>query len=331
MSEHKNHDVNARDEPKQFLEYATDYHAPVLCHTVVEGLITDRKGVYLDATFGGGGHSAAMLDRLDAEGIVIGLDQDEDALDQGRSRLAGEIQKGRLILIKANFGDLIEGVQTVMPEIEELDGILFDLGVSSHQINEGERGFSFKHGGPLDMRMDQAAEVDAELIVNTWAAPDLVHIFRKFGEEPRARAVARAIVKARPIQDTSQLAAVIRGAVFVLHEAKTVTRVFQALRIRVNEELDVLELALQSAAKILKPGGRIAAISYHSLEDRRVKRFLRTGNFAGNLERDLYGNAMVPFKEIMRKPVMASESEQSDNPRARSARLRIAERTDFSL
>ena len=329
MPGHKNHDVNARDEREQFLEYATEYHAPVLCNTVIEGLITDQEGIYLDATFGGGGHTAAILDNLDSAGVVIGLDQDDDALSEGRKRLSDAVSEGRLILVKANFSDLESVVreQTAGP----ITGILFDLGVSSHQLDVGERGFSHRFEGPLDMRMDQKAELDADLIVNKWDASDLVFIFRKYGEEPRAKAVARAIIKARPIRDTNQLANVIRGAVFVLHEAKTVMRVFQALRIRVNEELDVLESALQAAAIVLKPKGRVAAISYHSLEDRRVKRFLRTGNFEGILQRDIYGNALTPFKELNRKLLTATESEQEKNPRARSARLRIAERTDLSL
>ena len=329
MPEHKNHDVNASDESKQFLEYATVYHAPVLCNTVIEGLITDSNGVYLDATFGGGGHSAAILDNLGPDGRLIGVDQDDEALSQGRLRLPKAIKDGRLKLVKANFGDLASIVSEQTDG--KIDGVLFDLGVSSHQIDAGVRGFSFRNDGPLDMRMDQSSEIDADMIVNTWDDSELVYVFRKYGEEPRAKAVARAIVKARPIRDTNHLAEVIRGAVFVLHEAKTVTRVFQAIRIRVNEELDVLESALQAAAMVLKPGGRIVAISYHSLEDRRVKRYLRTGKFKGQLDRDLYGNALSPFKEITRKPISASDSEKEGNPRARSARLRIAERTDLSL
>jgi len=329
MPEHKHHDVNARDKSKQFLKYATEYHAPVLCNSVIEGLITERDGVYLDATFGGGGHTAAMLDALTSEAVVIAIDQDTEAIEQGRLRLGEELKSGRLILVTGNFSKLEE----IAAEYAQngVDGVLFDLGVSSHQLDAPQRGFSHRFEGPLDMRMNTESVLSADAIVNSWTFSDLVRLFRIYGEEPRAKGIARKIVETRPISSTQELAELIRKSVPAQQESKTLSRIFQAIRIGVNEELEVLERALQSATKVLKPKGRLVAISYHSLEDRRVKRFLRTGNFEGRLERDIYGNPIKPFQELTRKPISASQEEQEVNTRSRSARLRIGEKSEQIL
>ena len=304
------------------LPFATGYHAPVLCNAVVEGLLTDRAGVYADATLGGGGHTAALLAALAPEGRVVGVDRDAEAIAEATRRLADDARTGRFTTVRGTFADLAELLAPHAP----LDGLLLDLGVSSHQLDAPERGFSHRHDAPLDMRMDDRDPVTAADVVNTWAEGDLVRLLFEAGEEPRARRVVRALVGARPVETTGRLADVVRSAVPTLDEAKTVTRVFQALRIAVNDELGALEAALQAAASLVREGGRVAVLAYHSLEDRRVKRFFRTGNFAGEVHRDLYGARLAPFREVTRQPVAADAAEIAANPRARSARLRIAER-----
>ena len=204
--------------------------------------------------------------------------------------------------------------------------MLLDLGVSSHQIDTPERGFSFDADGPLDMRMGDDAPLDAATIVNTWSEADLRHLLRTLGEEPRAPKLARRIVEARPLETTGDLADVVRRTVPYRETGKTLARVFQAVRIAVNDELGALERALAGALAVLRPGGRVAVISYHSLEDRRVKRYLRYGNFEGEPVRDFYGNLQTPWRQVVRKPITADEAEIRANPRARSARLRVAEK-----
>jgi len=315
--------TSGRDDP---LRYATDYHAPVLSHDVRTRLVTDPAGTYVDATLGGGGHARALLDELGSEGFVFGIDQDPDALDAARSRLAEERDAGRFRAIRGNFGDLeaILDAEGLVP----VDGLLLDLGVSSHQIDAPERGFSFQEDGPLDMRMDPERGLTARQIVNAWSESDLRVALRDYGNEQRAGALAHAIVEARPLETTQDLAEVVRGAVPPPDEVKTQARVFQALRIVVNAELKVLERALEQSPGVVHTGGRIAVIGYHSLEDRRVKRYLRYGNFEGEPRRDLYGNRVAPWKETPRGPIEASDAEVKANPRARSARLRVAERRD---
>ncbi len=325
MPEHKDHDVKAREKPELINKYATDYHAPVLCHAVIEGLITKSQGVYLDATFGGGGHAAALLDALGPDSRLIGVDQDPEAIEQGRARLASELESGRLILVPGNFAQLGEIVSEL--ETEKIDGVLFDLGVSSHQLDNARRGFSHRFEGPLDMRMNTESALSADIIINTWEFSDLARLFRVYGEEPKALAITREIVKVRPISTTRELSDLVRRCVPSARASKTLARIFQAIRIGVNEELDVLEKGLRAAANVLKPKGRLVAISYHSLEDRRVKRFIRTGNFEGRLERDIYGNPIRPFLDLTRKPISASDEETEVNTRARSARMRIGEKT----
>lgn len=306
------------------LRYATAYHIPVLWHTVVQDLITDREGTYVDCTVGGGGHAAAILDALGKTGRVVGIDRDKEALDEVARRLDKSVSDGRLRLVQGAFGDIgahLEGLG-----LEQVDGILMDLGVSSHQIDEPDRGFSYASEGRLDMRMNPRTGTSAHDIVNTFDERSLAQVFFDYGEEPGARRIARTIVAARPLETTRDLAGAVRAAVPVRDEVKSLSRVFQALRIAVNGELEELEQALTAALELVVPGGRVVVISYHSLEDRRVKRFFRTGNFEGYLERDVYGNPLVAWRELYRKPVEAGPEERAANPRSRSARLRAAER-----
>jgi 16S rRNA (cytosine1402-N4)-methyltransferase len=312
-------------------EYASEYHAPVLSHDVRERLITDPSGRYVDATLGGGGHAEALLDALAPGAFVLGIDRDADALDAARRRLADEIEAERFRAVRGNFAQLAQilAEETLGGEpFAPVDGLLLDLGVSSHQIDTAERGFSFQQDGPLDMRMDARRGVTAEQIVNGWGERDLAEIFWNYGDENRGRAIARAVVDRRPLSTTGDLADAVRSVVPPHEETKTLARVFQALRIAVNDELDALESALEQSVDVLRTGGRIAVISYHSLEDRRAKRFLRYGNFEGEPRRDIYGTLITPWEEMTRKPVAAGPRETEANPRARSARLRVAERRD---
>lgn len=306
------------------LRYGTDYHVPVLCKAVVEGLVTNRQGIYVDATLGGGGHSAALLDALDPSGQVVGIDQDAEALRAALDRLAPDQARGRFRGVSGNFADLARLLEPL--GLARIDGLLLDLGVSSHQVDAAARGFSYQAEGPLDMRMDLHSGVSADDLVNHATEAELRQVLRAYGEEPRAAALARAIRTARPLETTGALARLVRRMVPPPDQVKTLSRVFQALRIAVNRELEVLEQVLVASVALLRPGGRIAVISYHSLEDRRVKHFLRYGNFAGQPVRNLYGQLQTPWRECTRRPVEASAEEVAANPRARSARLRIAER-----
>jgi 16S rRNA (cytosine1402-N4)-methyltransferase len=311
------------DDP---LRYATDYHAPVLSHDVQNRLVTDPSGRYVDATLGGGGHARALLDVLGSGGRVLGIDRDGDALAAARRRLADEREVGRFRAVRGNFGRLKELLEA--EGFVPVDGLLLDLGVSSHQLDASERGFSFQDEGPLDMRMDSRRGLTARQIVNEWSEHELRDVLRRYGEERRAGPIARAIVEARPLDTTRELAEVVKGAVPPPDETKTLARAFQALRIVVNAELEELEQALAQSTEAVRTGGRIAVISYHSLEDRRAKRYLRYGNFEGEPKRDLYGNLVAPWVETPRGPIEAQETEVEANPRARSARLRVAERRD---
>ncbi len=308
------------------LRYATDFHAPVLSHDVQARLVTDPAGRYVDATLGGGGHARALLDALGPEGRVFGIDRDPEALAIARDRLADAESAGRFRAVHGTFSTLhdVLGAEEFIP----IDGLLLDLGVSSHQIDAPERGFSFRDEGPLDMRMDPHRGLTAQQVVNTWGERDLRDVLREYGEESRAGHLAHAIVEARPLRTTRDLAEVVEEHVPPPDTVGTLTRVFQALRIVVNAELDELEDALEQATEVVRTGGRIAVISYHSLEDRRAKRYLRYGNFEGEPRRDLYGNLVAPWTETPRGPIEASEAEVEANPRARSARLRVATRRD---
>jgi 16S rRNA (cytosine1402-N4)-methyltransferase len=255
---------------------------------------------------------------------VVGIDQDVEALEAARSLLAADIERKRFIAREGNF----EHLERLLAEVDvtEIDGLLLDLGVSSHQLDTAGRGFSYVSDAELDMRMNPRAGITARDIVNTWERRDLKDVFSAYGEEPRSGRIATAIVGARPLSTTHQLAEIVRRHVPTRDEVKTLSRVFQALRIAVNREMDVLERVLEASVSLVRTGGRVAVISYHSLEDRRVKRFFRYGNFQGEPVRDIYGNLLTPWKELTRKPVQPDDSEIEANPRARSARLRIAER-----
>ena len=308
------------------LRYATDFHAPVLSHDVQTRLVTAPGGRYVDATLGGGGHARSLLDALGPDAVVLGIDQDPEALATARDRLTEAREAGRFRAVRGNFGDLESLLRA--EDFVPVDGILLDLGVSSHQIDAPERGFSFQEEGPLDMRMDPRRGLTARQVVNAWPERDLRDALRDYGDERRAGRIAHAIVESRPLDTTGDLADTVRGVVPPPDEVKTLARVFQALRIVVNAELEMLERALEQSTAVVRPGGRIAVISYHSLEDRRVKRYLRYGNFEGTPRRDLYGHLVAPWTETPRGPIEAGEDEVAANPRARSAHLRVAERRD---
>lgn len=301
----------------------TDYisHIPVLLNPSLEFLITDPSGVYIDATLGGGGHSRAILDKLSEEGKLFGVDQDAEARAAAGEYIGSD---KRFTIIDGNFGFL----KTIIPpEVHgTVSGILFDLGVSTHQIKESDRGFSFQKEGPLDMRMSELSGVSAYDIVNSYEYEKLRDIIYHYGEERLSRQIAREIIDRRPIETTLELREAIESVLYGRHIIKSVARVFQAIRIEVNRELDVLKDGLVQAFDLLKPGGRIVAISYHSLEDRIVKNYFKSGNFEGKVEKDFYGNPIMPIEVITRQIITPSDEEVKDNPAARSAKLRVAEK-----
>ncbi len=343
----------------------SEYHTPVLLTESVSALVTNPSGIYADATFGGGGHTAGVLSRLHEDGFVIAFDRDIQALDN-------KIDDPRLILIHNNFrfihnygvlawrkglAALSAGVASGrpsgsfaetreyalspegLPEAEGqpaqeaegavFDGILADLGVSSHQFDTAERGFSFRFDAPLDMRMNTEAGKTAADIVNTYGEAELERILRLYAEVDNPRKAARLIVSAReqePIRTTGQLDKALAPILPKMAEHKVLAKVYQGLRIEVNQEMHSLEKFLEGAAASLKPGGRLVVITYHSLEDRMVKNFIKTGNVEGREEKDLYGRTHAPLQAVNRKPILPSEEEIARNTRARSAKLRIAER-----
>ncbi|NNF81493.1 MAG: 16S rRNA (cytosine(1402)-N(4))-methyltransferase RsmH [Flavobacteriaceae bacterium] len=296
----------------------TIYHKPVLLTESVEGLGIKPDGIYVDVTFGGGGHSKAILDQLGPDGRLIAFDQDKDAL-------ANTIHDERFLLINENFRHIKRFLR--FHGIKQVDGILADFGISSHQIDEPERGFSTRHQGRLDMRMNQDDPVSAFEVVNEYDEGELRSIFYQYGELRKAPVLARRIIEGRQqasIEMTSDLNEVLRPVLPKRRENKILAQVYQAIRIEVNRELDALKEFLLQTTQLIKPGGRLSIISYHSLEDRLVKRFMRNGLFEGEPERDIYGNVEVPFKRIG-KLIIPSEEEIEANSRARSAKLRIAE------
>ena len=343
----------------------SEYHTPVLLTESVSALVTNPSGLYADATFGGGGHTAGVLSRLHEDGFVIAFDRDIQALDN-------KIDDPRLILIHNNFrfihnygvlawrkglAALSAGVASGrpsgsfaetreyalspegLPEAEGqpaqeaegavFDGILADLGVSSHQFDTAERGFSFRFDAPLDMRMNTEAGKTAADIVNTYGEAELERILRLYAEVDNPRKAARLIVSAReqePIRTTGQLDKALAPILPKMAEHKVLAKVYQGLRIEVNQEMHSLEKFLEGAAASLKPGGRLVVITYHSLEDRMVKNFIKTGNVEGREEKDLYGRTHAPLQAVNRKPILPSEEEIARNTRARSAKLRIAEK-----
>ncbi len=295
------------------------YHNPVLLQTSIDGLNIRPDGTYVDVTFGGGGHSARILEQLNENGRLIAFDQDPDAARNA-------LQDNRFQFVPYNFCHLKKFLQYY--QAYPVDAILADLGVSSFQFDTPERGFSHRFDGELDMRMNRNKGLSAAQIINEYPVQKLADIFRQYGELPNARQIALHIDKAREtkITSTAQLVDILTPLLPHNKENKTLSQIFQALRIEVNSELDVLRDFLSQTADALKPGGRLAIISYHSLEDRLVKNFMKSGNFDGNIEKDFYGNPLTPFNLITRKAIVPDEKEIAENPRARSAKLRIAEK-----
>lgn len=297
---------------------STSYHEPVLLAEAVEVLISDPNGVYIDGTLGGGGHSTEILKSLSQSGKVFGIDQDDDALRTATSR----INDNRFKAVKGNFGYM----DMLIPREYRgnVAGILLDLGVSSHQIDEGTRGFSFREDGPLDMRMDSRTSKSAADVLNNYTEADLIRVLFAYGEERFSRKIANAIVNRRPLNTTSDLKKAVEAAVKGPHVVKSLARVFQAIRIEVNKEIEVLEMVLKKSVEMLAPGGRLVVISYHSLEDRPVKNFMRSGNLEGIIEKDFYGHDIRPLEPFKPAMITPSDEEISRNPRARSAKMRIA-------
>lgn len=296
------------------------YHIPALLPQCLEGLKLKPDGVYVDATYGGGGHSRAIVEQLGPEGHLYGFDQDEDAL-------AGAIDDPRFTMVYGNFRFL--GNFLRFYGVEKVDGILADLGVSFHHFDDAERGFSFRNDARLDMRMNRHAGISAHDVVNNYSESRLADILYLYGEVQKSRPIARAIANARkaaPIDTINNLLDVVAPFIDKRKEKKELACIFQALRIEVNGELDALRRFLQQAVDALRPGGRLAIITYHSLEDRLVKNFLRAGNFEGKVETDLFGRSNLPLKLLNSKPIVADEAEVEANPRSRSAKLRIAQR-----
>ena len=297
-----------------------DYHQPVMLNECIEGLNIRPDGTYVDATFGGGGHSRAIMSRLGEGGRLIAFDQDADAL-------ANALDDPRFTLLNENFRHAKSFLR--LHGVRKVDGILADLGVSSHQFDVAERGFSTRYDGALDLRMDQRQELTARDIVNNADEQELTMLLRLYGELPNARQMAKAIVSARAnkaIETTFDLREAVSRHLPRGLENKYLAMLFQALRIEVNGELDALQALLRQSVELLNPGGRVVVMSYHSLEDRLVKNFFKTGNFEGVLEKDFYGNPIVPLRVVTRKAVTASEEELQRNNRARSAKLRIGEK-----
>lgn len=297
-----------------------NYHVPVMLQPCIDGLNINPDGVYVDVTFGGGGHSREILKQLSAKGKLIAFDQDPDA----QQNIPDD---NRLVFIDQNFGFLKNNLR--LNGVREVDGILADLGVSSHQFDVPQRGFSIRHNADLDMRMDQHRNLTAAEVLNTYSEDKLHKLFGIYGEVKNAKSLARAIATSRletPFTDIDSLKIAIASYIPKGKENKYLAQVFQALRIEVNAEIQVLEDFLQQAADVLKPGGRLVVMSYHSLEDRPVKNFLAKGKFQGEVEKDFFGNQQKPFNVITRKAIVADENEIAQNNRARSAKLRIAEK-----
>ncbi len=300
------------------------YHDPVMLIECMEGLAIKPEGVYVDVTYGGGGHSKAILERLGNSGKLIAFDQDEDAI-------RNKATDSRLTLIRDNFRYMQQQLQQLgNPPV---NGILADLGVSSHQLDVAARGFSTRFEHNLDMRMDNRDGVTALHLLNSLPEKELVSIFSMYGEIPNSKTLAAAIVKSRmvlPFAGSADFRKAIEHLVPKANVAQYLARVYQALRIAVNDEMGALKDLIEQSAQVLAPGGRLVVMSYHSLEDRLVKNYMSKGNFEGTEERDIYGNTdPKPFKMLTKKPVIPTEEEQKKNPRSRSARLRIAERNEL--
>lgn len=296
------------------------YHIPALLNETMEGLNIDPDGVYVDVTFGGGGHSTEILSHLSSKGKLLGFDQDEDAIKNA-------LDDPRFIFVRSNFQYLKNFLR--YHNIEKVDGILADLGVSSHHFDEAERGFSFRFDGALDMRMNTKSPLTAAVILNTYGEEELANVFYLYGELHNSRKIAKTIVAARskaPFDKIFPFIEVLKPFFGREKEKKDMARVFQALRIEVNKEMEVLRSLLEQSFDVLKSEGRLVVLTYHSLEDRLVKNYFRSGNFEGKLEKDFFGNILSPLKAINNKVIIATDEEVERNPRARSAKLRIAEK-----
>lgn len=296
------------------------YHIPALLDEAVKGLDIKPDGVFVDATFGGGGHSAEIIKLLGSNGHLFGFDQD---LDAGTNAIKSQ----KFTFVHSNFRFMKNFLGFY--GIDKVDGILADLGVSFHHFDEGSRGFSFRSDAGLDMRMNRNASLTARQVINEYPADLLTRIFKVYGEMDNSRRIADKIVAVRketPINSTQQLADIIGQVTDKRREKKELAKAFQAVRIEVNKELEALETLLKQSVRLIKPGGRLAIITYHSLEDRMVKNFFKTGNLEGKSDTDIFGRNLSPFKAINTKPIVPSEKEIEQNPRSRSAKLRIAER-----
>jgi 16S rRNA (cytosine1402-N4)-methyltransferase len=294
-----------------------EYHVPVLLKSSIDSLIGDKSGVYVDVTFGGGSHSKEILSRLSDKGRLLGFDQDNDA----ESNI---LEDKRFTFVKSNFSNLKNFVR--VHGHKEVDGILADLGVSSHQFDEGSRGFSFRYDAPLDMRMNQNEGITAAMLIQNSHIDKLQQVFSDYGEVRNAKTLAVALWEAnkvKKIEYIADLLQVVDKCVFG-ERHKYLAQVFQALRIEVNEELEVLKKMLQQSLEILKPGGKLVVLSYHSLEDRLVKNFLKSGNFEGKLETDFYGVITRPFEILTKKAIEPDSTEMKQNSRSRSAKMRVA-------
>ncbi len=300
------------------------YHIPVLLHESVDGLDIRPDGIYVDVTFGGGGHSREILNRLGAEGHLYSFDQDADAeqnVPEGDNRFT---------FVRSNFRYLKNWMRYY--DVQQVDGIMADLGVSSHHFDDEERGFSFRFDAPLDMRMNERAGMTAADVVNNYSEEQLANVLYLYGELKNSRRLAAALAKARgqkSIATIADLLAVVKPLMPREREKKDLARVFQALRIEVNHEMDALHEMLEAALQVLRPGGRLVVLTYHSLEDRMVKNFIRAGRIDGKVEQDFYGRRLTPWRAVNNKVILPSEEEQQENPRSRSAKLRIAEKLDM--
>ena len=302
------------------MENNTTYHIPVMLQECIEGLLIHPDGIYVDVTFGGGGHAKEIYKKLSSKGKLIVFDQDPDAK-------ANAWEADNFYFIAANFAYISNHLR--MMGIKHVDGILADLGVSSHQFDEETRGFSIRANAPLDMRMNKEGELSAEYVVNEYSERDLMNLFRTYGELSNARRITNEILKARAakkIKTTAELMEILGPCAPRFKEHKFFAQVFQAIRIEVNQELEVLEKFLLQMDDCIQPGGRLVVMSYHSLEDRLVKNYLKRGSIHGEITKDFFGNVLKPFSEINRHPIIPSEEEIERNTRARSAKLRIAER-----
>lgn len=294
----------------------TVYHIPALLNESIDGLVTKPDGAYVDVTFGGGGHSRAIMERLSPEGRLVGMDQDMDAW-------ANRLHDDRFAFAHGNFAYIKNFLRYY--GFSGVDGILADLGVSFHHFDAVDRGFTFRADAPLDMRMNRSASFTASELLNTYSEERLANVLYLYGELRQSRSLAAAIARARPLSTTGQLVDVVRPMLKPSQEKKELSMVFQALRIEVNGELNALRRLLQQSLEVLNPGGRLVIITYHSLEDRMVKNFMRSGNVEGKQEKDFYGRVITPWRVVNNKVIVPTAEEVERNPRSRSAKLRIAE------